>query len=298
MASEQALQIKKMHKTVLGRVPLESPFYALHPATRLVALVVLSVTPLFIDIPEINIAYLIFLLLLFKIGRVDISSLRIYLPLVFTVALFMFTMVFLFPGKDPSYHPIRILFIDSYYEPVWWTFVSYWRLMAMLFGTILYFSTNRERDTLVALRALRLPFAASYVIGLSLRAAGMFMEDLRIIRQAEQARGLDTAALSLRDKVKLYVMYIIPLLVIALRRADEISNALFAKGYTLTGKVVGGGKRADYILSHYRYRWIDYVLIVVMLVIFVSVAIAQLRFGVFRVNHSPLNQYFLSLLGG
>jgi len=294
---EQTLEIKKMRKTVLGRVPLESPFYALHPVTRFTSLIVLSVIPLFIDIPEINVAYLLLLLVLFKIGKVDISSLRIYLPMIFTVALFMFTMVFLFPGEDPSYHPIRILFINSYYEPVWWTFISYWRLMAMLFGTIIYFSTNRERDTLVALRALRLPFAVSYVIGLSLRSAGMFMEDLHTIREAEQARGLDTAALSLGDKVKLYVMYIIPLMVIALRRADEISNALFAKGYTVSGKVVGGGKRADFILSHYHYRILDYILIAGLLLLFVGVIIAQYRFGLFRLEHSPLNQYFLSLLG-
>jgi energy-coupling factor transporter transmembrane protein EcfT len=159
----------------------------------------------------------------------------------------------------------------------------------MLFGTILYFSTNRERELLVGLRALRLPFVASYVVGLSIRAAGMFMEDFRIIREAEQARGLDTKAMRFSDQVKLYMMYLIPLFSIALRRANEISNALFARGYTLTGRTSTGQPRQDYIRSTYSYSKRDFVAIVVMVVVFVATGLAQIFFDIFAIEHSPLN---------
>lgn len=295
--AEPLARPQKARKTLLGIVPVSSPFYAFHPVTRLVMFVFFGVIPLFILVPEINIALLIINILLMKWGRVDLSRLRIYLPLIFTIAIFMFTVVILAPGEDPSYVPLQVGPLTIYFQPVFFTFAAYWRLMAMLFGTILYFSTNRERDLLVALRTLRLPFVASYVISLSIRAAGMFMEDFRTVREAEQARGLDTKAMRLSDQVKLYFMYMIPLFSIALRRADEISNALFARGYTISGRVAGGGQRSDYIRSQYLMRRRDWVAITVMVVIFVATAVAQLGFGVFSVTNSPLNIYLRNRLG-
>lgn len=291
------LRAPKMRKTLLGYVPIASPFYAYHPVTRLAIYIFLGVVPVFIDIPEINFVLLLITIGLLRWGKVDIARLRIYLPLIVTVAIFMFTVVLLAPGRDPSYTPIPIGPVTIYYQPVFFTFASYWRLMAMLFGTILYFSTNRERDTLVALRTIRLPFIASYVIGLSIRSAGMFMEDFRTIREAEQARGLDTGAMKLADQVKLYMMYLIPLFSIALRRADEISNALFARGYTLTGQVEGGGRRSDYILTQYQLLPKDWVWIITFVALFVAIMVAQYGFGVFRLVHSPLNLYLRGLLG-
>lgn len=287
----------KMRKTLLGYVPIASPFYIFHPVTRLMMFIFFGVVPVFIDMPEINFILLLMMFGLLRWGQVDIRRLKIYLPLIITVAIFMFTVVLLAPGEDPSYTPIQLGSFTLYYQPVFFTFASYWRLMAMLFGTILYFSTNRERDTLVALRAVRLPFIASYVIGLSIRSAGMFMEDFNTIRQAEQARGLDTSALKLSDQVKLYIMYLIPLFSIALRRADEISNALFARGYTLTGQVEGGGKRSDYILMQYKMTPKDWFWTTLMVILFIAAMVAQYGFGLFRLNHSPLNQYLQSLLG-
>lgn len=71
----------------------------------------------------------------------------------------------------------------------------------------------------------------------------MFMEDIKIIREAERARGLDETALSLADRAKLYAMYLMPLFTLAIRRTDEISNALYARGYTPSGKMENGGER-------------------------------------------------------
>lgn len=297
MAVEQeaARPIARMRRTLLGVVPLESPLYRLHPVTRLFSLVLLAVGPLFIDIPELNVLWFIFILVLMKYGKVNISGLKIYLPLVFTVAIFMFSVAIIFPGKDPSYIPFKFLGITMYYQRMFWTVVSYLRLMAMLFGTIQYFSTNRERDTLVALRALKVPFAVTYFVSLSLRAADMFMQDLRTIREAERARGLDESSLSLRDRAKLYAMYMIPLFTLAIRRADEISNALFARGYTYSGKVLGGGRRVDYIMSQYEFKPLDTFLCALQVLIFVGIAFLQFRYGLFRIDNSPLNHYLFAL---
>jgi energy-coupling factor transporter transmembrane protein EcfT len=126
----------------------------------------------------------------------------------------------------------------------------------------------------------------------------MFLEDMRIIREAERARGLDESSLSLRDRAKLYAMYMIPLFTIAIRRTDEISNALFARGYTISGKIEGGGKRSDYIHTKYAFRPLDAGLIAAMVALLAGVATARVFFGVFAVQHSPLLRWFLSSLHG
>jgi energy-coupling factor transporter transmembrane protein EcfT len=297
ISEQQPVRVAKARKTLLGHVPIESPLYAYHPVTRLILFLFFGMVPIFIYIPEVNLFLLFLNLVLMRWGKVDLRRLKIYTPIIFTVAIFMFAVVILAPGDDPSYTPLALGPLTIYYQPVFFTFAAYWRLIAMLFGTIVYFSTNRERDMLVALRSLRLPFIASYVIGLSIRSAGMFMEDFRTIREAEQARGLDTKAMRLRDQVRLYMMYLIPLFSIALRRADEISNALFARGYTITGRVGGGGERQDYIRSLYRMRNRDYIVITILLLIFVAVGIAQIGFGVFSLENSPLNIYLRGVLG-
>ncbi len=281
-------RVPRMRRTLLGVVPIESPLYRLHPVTRFLTLITLGVVPMFIDTPEINLALILFMIVLLQFGKVDLSQLKIYMPLVFTVAFFMFTVSIAFPGNDPAYTRFSFLGLTLYWQPLRWTFTSYIRLMAMLLGTIQYFSTNRERDTLVALRSLRIPFVVTYFVSLSLRSAGMFMEDLRTIREAERARGLDESAMSLRDRAKLYVMYMIPLFTLALRRADEISGALFARGYTFSGKTVTGDKRSDYILTHYRYTTLDYALIALQVVVFFGVFILRHFFTWFTLDWSPV----------
>jgi energy-coupling factor transporter transmembrane protein EcfT len=285
-----------MRRTLLGVVPTTSPLYALHPLTRLGTLVFLGVVSLFIDVPEINFALVLLILGYLLWARVDLSGLRIYLPLTVTVAIFMFAVAIGFPDRDPSFHTFRWLGITFYAESLYWTFASYWRLMAMLMGTIQYFSTNRERETLVAIRSMRIPFAVTYFLSLALRAAGMFIEDMRIIREAERARGLDETSLSLRDRAKLYAMYMIPLFTIAIRRTDEISNALFARGYTISGKIEKGGQRTDYIHTKYAFRPVDGVVIAAMAVLLCGAAVARVGFGTFAVAQSPLRQYFLVLV--
>lgn len=288
---------KKMRKTLLGTVPVTSPLYELHPVTRLFTLLFLGVVSLFIDMPEVNFLLIILIFVYLRWAKVNISGLKIYLPLTVTVAIFMFAVSIGFPSKHPDYHTFQWLGITFYFESLYWTFASYWRLMAMLFGTIQYFSTNRERETLVAVRSLKAPFVVTYFLSLALRSAGMFLEDMLTIREAERARGLDENSMALRDRAKLYAMYMIPLFTIAIRRTDEISNALYARGYTPSGKLEQGGQRSDYILTKYPIRTIDYILIAAMIIVFVAVIILRTQFGVFAVVQSPLRQFLLGLWG-
>lgn len=284
-------------KTLLGVVPADSPFYRFHPVTRLTLLFFLSVVPMFIERPEVNFGILAATFVLLRWGRVRLADLRKYSPLLVTVAVFMFVVAYLAPGDTTKLTPVSVGPATLYFEPMWWALLSYVRLMAMLFGAILYFSTNRERDVLVAFRSLRIPFPVSYVTGLALRSAGMFMEDFATIREAEQARALDLDSLSLRQKVKLYTMYTVPLFAVALRRADEISAALYARGYTISGRPGTGGKRTDYMRDRYVFGSHDWLFSLGMLGLFGLIVFVSFSTQVLAGESSPVRT-FLADLGG
>jgi energy-coupling factor transporter transmembrane protein EcfT len=285
----------RMRKTLLGTVPVTSPLYQLHPTTRFFTLLFLGVVSMFIDLPEINILLLVLVFIYLAWAKVNLSSLKIYAPLTVTVAIFMFAVSIGFPSKHPDSHIFQFLGITFYFESLYWTFASYWRLMAMLIGTIQYFSTNRERETLVAIRTLKAPFVITYFFSLALRSAGMFLEDMRTIREAERARGLDETSLALRERAKLYAMYMIPLFTLAIRRTDEIANALYARGYTPSGKLESGVHRSDYIITKYPWHTIDTVLIAAMVITFVIIILLRTTLGVFEVSQSPLRIFLLGL---
>ena len=289
---------QRMRRTLLGTVPIHSPLYQLHPLTRFYTLLFFGIISMFIDWPLVNIALLVVIIIYIYWAKVDVSGLKIYTPLTVTVAIFMFSVSIAFPGHDPKNIPLHFLGLTLYLQPLYFTFASYWRLMAMLLGTIQYFSTNRERETLVAIRSLKTPFVITYFFSIALRAAGMFMEDMKTIREAERARGLDENALSLVDRAKLYAMYLIPLFTLAIRRTDEISNALYARGYTPSGKMENGGERSDYILTKYPFRQIDSLLIALMILSFIVVGVMRMGFGVFAITNDPLRTFLINLAQG
>ena len=125
----------------------------------------------------------------------------------------------------------------------------------------------------------------------------MFMEDFKTIREAEQARGLDLDAMSLREKVTLYTMYTVPLFAVALRRAEEISNALFARGYTLSGRPASGGTRTDYLRKRFPVRTRDWAMTGALIGSFVAVTVLSQATGVFSDSVSPLRQVAIRAMG-
>jgi energy-coupling factor transport system permease protein len=277
-----------MNKTLLGYVPNESPIYAIHPFVKLYFLLVVSLFPMFITAPEWNLAIMLVVLILMGVSRVNMRTLRIYVP----VAVSMGTIILISYTVLGGYHPeyrlvVQPLGIRIYWERIRDAIVVYCRILPMITTMVFFLTTSRERDLIVAMRTIRIPFVISYVFAMALRSAGMVLEDFQIVRQAEQARGFDTTGKSLPYKVRKYVMYMIPLFALSLRRSEEFTNALIGRGYAFTGEAAKI-KRADYILTHYSFKTYDRVLIVIISVLFAAVLILSFGFGYFNLDHSAL----------
>ena len=115
----------------------------------------------------------------------------------------------------------------------------------------------------------------------------MVLEDFQIVRQAEQARGFDTTGRSLVYRLRKYVMYMIPLFALSLRRAEEFTNALVARGYAFTGEA-SRVRRADYILTHYSFKYYDAIFTALISVSFVALLVLRYGYHFFSIEQSWL----------
>jgi energy-coupling factor transporter transmembrane protein EcfT len=199
-------------------------------------------------------------------------------------------------GNHPEFQLIaRFLGIKIYWERIRDAVVVYFRILPMIFTMVFFLTTSRERDLIVAMRSVRVPFVVTYVFAMALRSAGMVVEDFQIVRQAEQARGFDTTGKSLGYRIRKYVMYMIPLFALSLRRAEEFTNALVARGYAFTGEA-SRIKRADYVLTHYSFKYFDAIFTALIGLTFVALLVFRYGYGYFGLEQSWLLNWLKGVL--
>ncbi|MFW6063490.1 MAG: energy-coupling factor transporter transmembrane component T family protein [Chloroflexota bacterium] len=275
-----------MRKTLLGYVPDESPIYDIHPFVNLFFMLVASLFPMFIVPPEWNFILILIVLFLMWYSRVNMRTLRIYIPVAVSMGTIILLSYTVLGGTHPEYELLATpLGIRIYWERVRDALIVYFRILPMIFVMVFFLSTSRERDVIVAMRSIRVPFVITYVFAMALRAAGMVMEDFQIVRQAEKARGFDSAGKSIPYKIRKYVMYMIPLFALSLRRSEDFTNALVARGYAFTGEA-SRVKRADYILTHYPFRTRDAILTALIIILFLLILYLRFGLGYFEIDSS------------
>ena len=285
-----------MNKTLLGYVPTQSPIYAIHPFVKLYFLLIVSLFPMFVAAPEWNMLLMLVIILLMWISRVDMRTLKIYVPVAISMGSIIIISYVLLGGTHPEYQLItQFAGIKVYWERVRDAIVVYFRILPMIYTMVFFLSTSRERDVIVAMRTIRLPFVVTYVFAMALRSAGMVLEDFQIVRQAEQARGFDTTGKSLAYKIRKYVNYMIPLFALSLRRSEEFTNALVARGYAFTGEA-SRVKRADYVLTHYSFKYYDAIFTALISISFIGLLVMRYGFNYFGVDQSALMNWLKNVL--
>lgn len=288
---------KRRQKTLFGYVPAESWVYSFHPLTRLVVMIVFAFFPLAILTTEYNVGLVGLWIVLLLSANVSIGRLKYFLPLVITMFVFMLGTYLLFPGDTSGPVAFAAGPVTGYFEPLMFAFSNYWRIIALVFAAIFYATTNRERDIIVALRRLNISFGVVYTLSLAFRSAGMFLDDLGTIREAEHAKGLDMGGMSVEKKIRHYVMYIVPLFTLAIRRISHIEDALFARGYHEFGFGVFEADRPNYLNTQYHMRTRDYAVVVGTVLLALAVFYLSLVEGWFQYDEGIVYEYLKGMVG-
>ena len=145
------------------------------------------------------------------------------------------------------------------------------RILLMIFLTSLLTLSTMTTDInnaiswlLAPLKIFKIPVEVfSMLISLTLRFIPTLILEANKIMAAQASRGLDFNEAKLSKKVKQIIALLIPLFVISFKTADELSNAMEARGYVI------GAPRTQ--LDELKFRWVDLVALIVVIGFYVGV---------------------------
>ena len=170
-----------------------------------------------------------------------------YMPLKFTYLLLILFLVFLVLWNSP-------------FKKFDWDFNLIWND----FDFVVYNEgdiNNGLESILSPLKLLHIPVAVfAMLISLTLRFIPTLMQESRKIMNAQASRGVDFNEGSLKEKVNQIISLLVPMFVISFKRAEDLSNAMEARGYII------GAKRTK--LDELKLRWRDYLCLLIVIALF------------------------------
>src|SRR5215471_74333 len=105
------------------------------------------------------------------------------------------------------------------------------KLSTFLATSALFLSTTRIEEFAYAFTLLGLPYRISFTLTLAFRLAPLFLESALTVIQAQRCRGLDIHQGHVWQRLRHYVLVLIPVFMGALRRADQMAIALEVRGF-------------------------------------------------------------------
>ncbi|MBR0384974.1 MAG: energy-coupling factor transporter transmembrane protein EcfT [Erysipelotrichaceae bacterium] len=250
-----------MKNITLGQyIPLDSFFHRLDPRSKICAMMALLIA---VFIPTGWIGYAI-------IGTVVVACVfisKLQLDFILKAMKPMLTMM-LFLGI------INIMVIKTgdawltigpitiYSDAVIQTAYIVVRLIMMIMITTLLTATTKPMDMTLGLEDLLLPLEKikvpthdiAMMISLALRFIPTLLDEAERIMKAQASRGVDMENGSLKEKVSAIMSLIVPMFISCFQRADDLADAMEARGYVV------GAKRVRY--KTLKFRLGDYVVLI------------------------------------
>jgi len=253
-------------RAVLFYVPADTIFQKLNPLTRIVIALALPALAWLQKIFILNVLALFFEIILLGAARFSFKKLgTLYLVLFTTTTVMLFISYGIFGAGLTGEKTVlfRFYFITLYEENIFawvsWLLRFYLAILGMLFILV----TCSERDFIVASRMVHLPYFLSFIVSITFRGLSTFVDDVQMVIQAQKGRGLDIDKLPLIKKIQRYMVVLIPLLVIEIRRSEDMANAADSRGFSLQSKK----QRTDYMKAKHEFKRRDELIIAITLIV-------------------------------
>lgn len=185
-------------------------------------------------------AVLISLFFLFLIGIARLKAAKIIgavKPLLFFAAV-LFLLHLFFTGGTAIFSLPRLHLMITFEGLRQGTFVA-WQFMALVLSGTLLTMTTPPSEMISGMEKLLRPFSylgvptqdIAVMVSMALRFAPTLLEEFERIRMAQTARGADVGTGRLNQRIKTASAMILPLTMSAFRRADDLAEAMEARGY-------------------------------------------------------------------
>ncbi|MBQ1305309.1 MAG: energy-coupling factor transporter transmembrane protein EcfT [Erysipelotrichales bacterium] len=230
---------------VLGRyIPLDSPVHRMDPRAKIVAMFAFLIA-LFIDTGFIGYAIL---------GAVVFTGVlaaklkpsyiwRAFKPM---LVMMVFLMILNFWAIRTGYVLFSIFGWKIYSDAVFQTLYIVLRLLLMINATTLVTATTKPMDMTIAIEDLLTPLKkigfpahdVAMMISIALRFIPTLLEESQRIMKAQASRGVDMEEGKFMEKIMAILSLIVPLFVSSYQKADDLANAMEARGYDPDAKRV------------------------------------------------------------
>ena len=222
-----------MNNVALGQyMPLDSVVHKMDPRSKIMIMLFLMVA---IFIPAGVLGYVIigiFILLSLYLSKLNIKyALRTMKPMLWMMAFLLVINLLVIKTGTPLF--------SIYSDAVNQTLYIVVRLMLMVIITTVLTATTKPLDLTLGIEKLLKPFEKvgvpahiiAMIISIALRFIPTLIEETQRIMNAQASRGVDLENGSIKEKIMAILSLIVPLFVSAFDRADQLANAMEARGY-------------------------------------------------------------------
>ncbi|MBQ1320529.1 MAG: energy-coupling factor transporter transmembrane protein EcfT [Solobacterium sp.] len=227
-----------MGNFTLGRyLPLDSPIHRMDPRAKIMGMLLMLIA---IFIPSGWIGYGI--IFVCAAGTILLAKLQFGFILK-SMRPMMIMMIFLFIINCLVIHTGEPLFVIGpvvvYKDAILQTLYIVVRLLLMIMITTCLTATTKPLDMTLGIEDLLKPFEKIHVpaheiamlISIALRFIPDLIEETQRIIKAQESRGVDMKEGKMQERIMAILSLIVPLFVSAFQRAEDLANAMEARGY-------------------------------------------------------------------
>jgi len=201
----------------------------LDPRLKLFLLISLSTTALILRTPAALSVLLLIAIIILLAGGVFPKIIWLKLRGLFGLLVMLFIMQCLFNRRgDPLLALAGLTIVTEAGFQV--SVLICLRLLIIILSGLVVFM-GETRDYLLAMTQLKVPYEIAFMTLAALRFLPMLREEAQDVLCAAQMRGLRIKKTGLRKQAGAYVSIVIPVVAGAIRRADQLSIAMEARGF-------------------------------------------------------------------
>ena len=232
-----------MNNVTLGSyLPLDSIVHKMDPRSKIIIMLFVMIS---IFIPTGIYGYIIigiFILISLALSKLKIEyALKAMKPMIIMM-LFLFVINILVLKTGTLLLTLGPLTIYS--GAINQTLYIVVRLMYMIIITTILTATTKPLDLTLGIEKLLKPFekiglpahVIAMMISIALRFIPTLIEETQRIMNAQASRGVDMQNGTIKEKIMAILSLIVPLFVSSFDRADQLANAMEARGYNPNGK--------------------------------------------------------------
>lgn len=268
-----------MPQTILGYIDIDSPIHRLTGASKLICLLLCTLTVMLSYDTRILVGMLILSIVVFKLSKVQFKDIAFvfYFILVFlllnNIAIFLFSP---YQGVE-IYGTKTVLFeITKHYvvtkEQLFYHLNISLKYFAVIPIAILFMVATNPSEFAASLNKIGVSYKIAYAVAIALRYIPDVQRDYHDIAFAQQARGVDLSKKEkLSKRIKNISSILVPLIFTSMERIETISCAMELRAF--------GEKKKRTWYSARSFKKTDYIAISIAVFFFVVSLVVTYKNG-------------------